>query len=185
MPSSDKLPAFDGGEGSGNFWHEGRPGELGGSGEGGENNDLDKKEKKKKEELLRIQSYNAPLAKRHAFNSIRKQSQSRTGDNKNTIILPNVNYHKDIEDIKKGLYNKDKDEFIVNGRAYKADNGHFYPSHGEGFVSLNKNEYEAFKLMKLQPDNPKLDFIFKKLNLSDEEIKKVKELVKRGENCGR
>lgn len=36
-PSSDSLKKlFDGGEGSGNFGHEGRPGELGGSGEGGE-----------------------------------------------------------------------------------------------------------------------------------------------------
>jgi len=46
LPSSDILPSFDGGEGSGNFGHEGRPGELGGSGEGGESakttNNLDK-----------------------------------------------------------------------------------------------------------------------------------------------
>ena len=36
-PSSDSLKKlFDGGEGSGNFGHEGRPGEIGGSGEGGE-----------------------------------------------------------------------------------------------------------------------------------------------------
>nr|DAY89272.1 MAG TPA: portal [Caudoviricetes sp.] len=34
VPSSDS--SFDGGEGSGNFGHEGRPGEIGGSGEGGE-----------------------------------------------------------------------------------------------------------------------------------------------------
>ncbi|MFR1378451.1 MAG: DUF1073 domain-containing protein [Clostridium neonatale] len=37
MPSSDSMKKlFDGGEGSGNFGHEGRPGEIGGSGEGGE-----------------------------------------------------------------------------------------------------------------------------------------------------
>lgn len=36
MPSSNSLKLFDGGEGSGNFGHEGRPGERGGSGEGGE-----------------------------------------------------------------------------------------------------------------------------------------------------
>lgn len=37
IPSSDSMEKlFDGGEGSGNFGHEGRPGEIGGSGSGGE-----------------------------------------------------------------------------------------------------------------------------------------------------
>jgi len=67
---------------------------------------------------------------------------------KNTIILPNVDYNKDIEDIKKGLYNNDKEEFVVNGRSYISDSGHFYPGKGEGFVTLNKIEYEVFKFLK-------------------------------------
>ncbi|BDR73344.1 hypothetical protein K144316041_20520 [Clostridium tetani] len=42
LPSSDSRESFDGGEGSGNFEHEGRPGQIGGSGEGGKSNkDLD------------------------------------------------------------------------------------------------------------------------------------------------
>lgn len=36
VPSNDSIKLFDGGEGSGNFGHEGRPGQIGGSGEGGE-----------------------------------------------------------------------------------------------------------------------------------------------------
>lgn len=35
LPLGDTLPATDGGKGSGNFGHQGRPGEIGGSGEGG------------------------------------------------------------------------------------------------------------------------------------------------------
>nr|WP_279323525.1 DUF1073 domain-containing protein [Clostridium botulinum] len=35
LPLGDMLPATDGGKGSGNFGHQGRPGEIGGSGEGG------------------------------------------------------------------------------------------------------------------------------------------------------
>lgn len=42
LPLGDTLPATDGGKGSGNFGHQGRPGEIGGSGEGGKSNkDLD------------------------------------------------------------------------------------------------------------------------------------------------
>lgn len=42
LPSSDILPAFDGGEGSGNFGHEGRPGKIGGSGEGDSGSEAEK-----------------------------------------------------------------------------------------------------------------------------------------------
>jgi hypothetical protein len=46
------------------------------------------------------------------------------------------------------LYYNDKEEFVVNGRSYIANNGYFYHGKGEGFVTLNKVEYEVFKFLK-------------------------------------
>ena len=177
MPSSDGIKKlFDGGKGSGNFGHEGRPGEIGGSGEGGESDKIDKKEEKKKRELEKIQNLKPPLAKRHRLESIGKHS--RPNNTGNTIILPSVDYHKDIEDIKKGLYNKVNNNFEVNGRLYTYHDNIFYPVSGEGLVNLNRNQYKLLIELKVNPRNPYLDKIKHGLNLSKEEENTVYELIK-------
>ena len=56
MPSSDSMKKlFDGGKGSGNFGHEGRPGEIGGSGEGGGSGSAAEKDCKLKNSSKEIQ----------------------------------------------------------------------------------------------------------------------------------
>jgi phage-related protein (TIGR01555 family) len=169
LPSND-IMLFDGGKGSGNFGHEGRPGEIGGSGEGAE----DKHDKKKKE-LEKIQSLKPPLAKRHRLESIGRQSKPK---DENTIIMPNVDYQKDIEDIKKGLYNKHEDTFIVNGRVYKYHGERFYPVEGDGFVKLDRHEYSVLIKIKTEYNNPNLKYILEKMNVSKDTIQKIENILK-------
>ena len=128
-----------------------------------------------KSELEKINKYKAPLPKRHVLTSIGKQSSPKEN---NTIILPGIDYKKDIEDIKKGLYNKVNDTYIVNNRTYGIHDGRFHPIKGEGFVTLNRDQYKLLKELKMNPNNPYMDNIKKGLKLSDTQEKEVYELFK-------
>lgn len=126
-------------------------------------------------ELEKLKDIKVPLAKRHNLKSIGKQSSPKE---KNTIILPEVDYQKDIEDIKKGLYNKVNDTYIVNKRIYGIHDGRFYPIEGEGFVTLNRNQYKLLKELKINSNNPYMDNIKRGLKLSETEEKEVYDLFK-------
>lgn len=132
-------------------------------------------------EVEKIQEYKLPLAKRHDLNAISKKSIPKEN---NTIILPNIDYHKDIEDIKKGLYNKVKDAFEVNGRIYGYHDERFYPIKGEGFITLDRNEYKILVKMKTERNNPRLKEILLKMGASEEIIEKISNILKVGENNG-
>ena len=131
--------------------------------------------KKDKQEFEKLQNIKPPLAKRHRFESIGKKSIAK---DKNTIILPGVDYIKDIEDIKAGMYNKIKDTYEVNGRIYGYHGDRFYPIKGDGVVILNRDQYKLLKELKINPNNPYMDNIKKGLKLSDTQEKEVYELLK-------
>lgn len=130
---------------------------------------------KRKKELERIKDGKTPNAKRHRLKSINAKSATKP---KNTIMLPRVDYHKDIEDIKKGLYNKVGESFEINGRLYSFHNNIFYPESGDGFITLNIKEYNLLKVMKTQANSPKLDEILNNLKATEEEVKKIKDILK-------
>lgn len=132
-------------------------------------------------EVEKIQEYKPPLAKRHDLNAISKKSIPKEN---NTIILSNIDYHKDIEDIKKGLYNKIKDAFEVNGRIYGYHDERFYPIKGEGFITLDRNEYKILVKMKTERNNPRLKEILLKMGATKEIIEKISNILKEGENNG-
>ncbi|MDB1935264.1 minor capsid protein [Clostridium tertium] len=129
---------------------------------------------KDKEELDKLQNIKPPLSKRHRLESIRKGSIIKEN---NTIILPSVDYHKDIEDIKEGMYNKVNDTYKINGRLYGYHGDRFYPVSGDGFITLNRHEYNVLILMKTQSNNPKLDFILKRIGATDEVVNKIKNIL--------
>lgn len=130
------------------------------------------------DELKKIQNYKPPLAKRHVLQSIGKNSVAKEN---NTIILPHVDYNKDIEDIKKGLYNKINDTFEVNGRIYGCHNGRFYPISGDGFITLTRLEYKVLIKMKTEKNNPKLMEILKNMGATEYIIQKIQSILQEGE----
>ncbi|MCH3962984.1 MAG: hypothetical protein LKE46_01800 [Clostridium sp.] len=129
-------------------------------------------------ELEKIQNYKPPLAKRHRLQSIGKNSNPK---DKTTIILPYVDYNKDIEDIKKGLYNKVNDTFEVNGRVYGCHSNRFYPISGDGFVTLDRNEYKVLIKMKTESKNPRLKEFLIRMGATEEMIQKISSILKVGE----
>lgn len=132
---------------------------------------------KRKKEIEKIKDFKPPLAKRHRLESIGKKTKIRE-DGKNTILLPHVDYHKDIEDIKNGLYNRVADGFEVNGRIYWYHDQRFYPVKGEGCVEMSRLEMNLLVKIKTESKNPQLDTILRKMGGDDESISKVKDLLK-------
>lgn len=133
-------------------------------------------------ELEKIQDYKEPLGKRHNFNSINKKSIAKEN---NTIIMPNVDIKKDIEDIKNGLYNKEEEIYIANNRKYGQHDGRFYPIEGEGFITLDRNEYKILIKMKTESNNPMIKQILKNMGATDETIQKISNIIKVGEKDGK
>lgn len=133
---------------------------------------------KSEKELEKLNSLKGPLAKRHVLGSIGKKSMPK---NNNTIIMPWVDYNKDIEAIKKGEYNKVNGNYETNGRTYGIHDGRLYPIVGEGFVTLNRNQYKLLIELKTKPNNPHMENIKKGLKLSDIEEKEVYELLRKEE----
>ncbi|BAH07948.1 hypothetical protein [Clostridium kluyveri] len=130
------------------------------------------------DELEKIQNYKPPLAKRHRLQSIGRNSNPK---DKTTIILPYVDYNKDIEDIKKGLYNKVNDTFEVNGRVYGYHGDRFYPISGDGFITLDRNEYKILIKMKTESKNPRLREFLMRMGTTEEIIQKISNILKAGE----
>ena len=126
-------------------------------------------------DLLNLVILKGPLPKRHVLTSINNNSKPK---DKNTIILPGVNYTGDIERIKNGEYNKINGNYEINGRIYGIHDGRFYPIEGEGFVTLNRNQYKLLKELKINSNNPYMDNIKRGLKLSETEEKEVYDLFK-------
>lgn len=130
---------------------------------------------KDKEEFDKLQNIKAPLHKRHRLESIGKKSKAKE---KNTIILPRVDYIKDIEDIKEGMYNKINDAYEINGRIYAYHGDRFYPVSGDGFVTLTRHEYQILTIIKSESNNPKLEYILKNVKATKEDVEKIMNIIK-------
>lgn len=81
----------------------------------------------------------------------------------------------------KGEYNKVNGNYEINGRTYGIHDGRLYPIVGEGFVTLNRNQYKLLIELKTNPNNPHMENIKKGLKLSDIEEKEVYELLRKEE----
>lgn len=121
-------------------------------------------------ELDKIKDFKEPLAKRHNLNSITSKSIPK---DKNTIIMSDVDVKKDIEDIKKGLYNKVNGTYVINGRTYGYHDSRFYPIEGEGFVTLDRGQYKALQYLIKNGNNDKAITIFRNMKISEEKINEV------------
>jgi SPP1 gp7 family putative phage head morphogenesis protein len=130
---------------------------------------------KDKEEFDKLQNIKPPLHKRHRLESIGKKSKAKE---KNTIILPRVDYIKDIEDIKEGMYNKINDAYEINGRIYAYHGDRFYPVSGDGFVTLTRHEYQILTIIKSESNNPKLEYILKNVKATKEDVEKIMNIIK-------
>ncbi|WP_112141140.1 hypothetical protein [Glycomyces dulcitolivorans] len=86
--------------------------------------------------------------KRHNLNQIRPNNPAK---NENTIVLPGTDVAGDIADIKAGnaTWNPDTQRYEVNGRIYGMEmpSGTLFPVSGDGFVNLNRAEYQVLKEM--------------------------------------
>lgn len=89
-----------------------------------------------------------PPNQRHNLNSIRGNSRAKE---ENTVILPGTDVTGDIADIKAGnaTWNAETQQYEVNGRTYGMETplGTLYPVSGDGFVNLNRAEYQMLKMM--------------------------------------
>lgn len=89
-----------------------------------------------------------PPNQRHNLNSIRGNSRAK---DENTIVLPGTDVAGDIADIKAGnaTWNAETQQYEVNGRTYGMETplGTLYPVSGDGFVNLNRAEYQMLKTM--------------------------------------
>lgn len=142
-----------------------------------ENNKVIKEQNKKIKKLndiSRLQDLKGPLPKRHVLTSINNNSKPK---DKNTIILPGVNYTGDIERIKNGEYNKINGNYEINGRTYGIHDRRLYPISGDGFVTLTRHEYKVLIIIKTQANNPILDTILDNVGATKEEIRKVKNIL--------
>lgn len=132
---------------------------------------------KDKDELDKLQNLKPPNAKRHRLESIGKKSLVK---DINTVILPQVDYHKDIENIKEGMYNKVKEGYEINGRIYAHHDGIFYPVSGNGFVTLDRNEYKLLVKLISEKNNPKVKEFMKNMGATEEVINKLINILKKG-----
>ncbi|WP_229207273.1 hypothetical protein [Duganella sp. Root336D2] len=89
--------------------------------------------------------------KRHHFDKIDMKSVTKEA---NTVIHPSMrqNVIDDMATIRKRLGDHDGDFVTVNGRTYSHHSGTVYPVSGEGFVTLDRVEFNAFKVYKTHGD---------------------------------
>lgn len=89
-----------------------------------------------------------PPNDRHNLNRVGKNSPAK---NENTIILPGTDVAGDIADIKAGhaTWNPETQRYEVNGRTYGMElpKGTLFPDSGEGFVNLDRAQYQILKEM--------------------------------------
>jgi hypothetical protein len=161
LPSSDKkLPSFDGGEGSGNFGHEGRTEKVGGSGKGGKSNigKLDDDEQLQK--LKEMFNGKAP----QTIEELKELKYNNSNKWQELIIKYKTEYARnyiksDKQPKEIDVGNQDKHIIGTNNYKQKANNfknrGQYGPSYlnisnrkiqefikrysGQGYIKLNKN----------------------------------------------
>lgn len=121
-------------------------------------------------ELTKLQNLKGPRRNRHYISSINSKTPVKS---ENTIIHPSINVEKDIEDIKKGLYTRVNEEYIINGRTYKFHGGRFYPVRGNGFLTLTPEEYYIIKVMSINKGKPSLEKALKGIKASDEDVARL------------
>lgn len=79
---------------------------------------------------------------RQFFSKIKQKTSAHS--DKNTVIMPWVDVNADVAAINSGNVTPVKGIYTVNGRSYAVhDNGTLYPTTGDGFVTLNRAEYNA------------------------------------------
>jgi hypothetical protein len=156
----------DGGEGSGNFGHAGRPGEIGGSGAGGQTESAGQRtgaaEKQKK-----IASVKIDFGKDNLLPGLNEEDLAELGKEdkpvllKKNVIERNFARHPEVE--------KDEYESLVGQALY--NNSLRFPGFKEGYVNFiskmddrenslvlvemaeNKNDYEIVHIMKINDSN--------------------------------
>lgn len=135
------------------------------------------KQNKRRNEIKILENKKGPLPKRHVLSSIGKTSRPK---DKNTIIMPGVDYNADVERIRNGEYNKVKDGYEVNGRIYGVHDGRLYPISGEGFVTLTRDEYKLLIKLKTEYRNPKVFEFLENMGANKETINKLVQILKEG-----
>ncbi|AWH87078.1 hypothetical protein HYN51_00035 [Limnobaculum parvum] len=80
-------------------------------------------------------------AGRHYFNCIKQGTVTK---DKNTVIDITVDVNKDIAAIKNGQGAIEGNKVTVNGRTYEKEaNRTLAPIYGEGFTTLDRNEFKV------------------------------------------
>lgn len=149
MPSSDSIKSFDGGEGSGNFNHEGRPGQIGGSGEGGnseennteeENSDIIKNTKNELKSIVKKGVINIPPKK------IDVENFDFDDEHINSERKHNVNKDEAIGYVKKSK---------VSITKWKGRFENYYSKDGATFVDVENNQIKTSFKKEEFDDNAK------------------------------
>ena len=149
MPSSDSIKSFDGGEGSGNFNHEGRPGQIGGSGEGGnseennteeENSDIINNTKNELKSIVKKGVINIPPKK------IDVENFDFDDEHINSERKHNVNKEEAIGYVKKSK---------VSITKWKGRFENYYSKDGATFVDVENNQIKTSFKKEEFDDNAK------------------------------
>ncbi|CAI3683893.1 phage portal protein [Clostridium neonatale] len=149
MPSSDSIKSFDGGEGSGNFNHEGRPGQIGGSGEGGnseennteeENSDIINNTKNELKSIVKKGVINIPPKK------IDVENFDFDDEHINSERKHNVNKDEAIGYVKKSK---------VSITKWKGRFENYYSKDGATFVDVENNQIKTSFKKEEFDDNAK------------------------------
>ena len=150
MPSSDSMKKlFDGGEGSGNFGHEGRPGEIGGSGEGG-NSEENSTEKENSDIINSTKDELKSIVKRGVINIPPKKIDVENFDfddeHINSERKHNVNRDEAIGYVKKSK---------VSITKWKGRFENYYSKDGATFVDVENNQIKTSFKKEEFDDNAK------------------------------
>lgn len=150
MPSSDSMKKlFDGGKGSGNFNHEGRPGQIGGSGEGGnseennteeENSDIINNTKNELKSIVKKGVINIPPKK------IDVENFDFDDEHINSERKHNVNKDEAIGYVKKSK---------VSITKWKGRFENYYSKDGATFVDVENNQIKTSFKKEEFDDNAK------------------------------
>lgn len=149
MPSSDSIKSFDGGEGSGNFNHEGRPGQIGGSGEGG-NSEENNTEETKSDIINNTKNELKSIVKKGVINIPPKKIDVENFDfddeHINSERKHNVNKDEAI-----GYVEKSK----VSITKWKGRFENYYSKDGATFVDVENNQIKTSFKKEEFDDNAK------------------------------
>ena len=104
---------------------------------------------------------------RHTLTSV---NQKTVAKNLNTVIEPGVDVAADVAAINKGLAQKIKDKFMINGRTYGMHDGRLFPISGNGFHQLDRASFKALGVLNKFGNTTKANQIFNKMGLSDDAV---------------